>query len=246
MQLYQLHLTKEQLAAMPDIERQTLLLFGHIANELNMLRKAALFSGNAISDNVVMRYAEVAQAYFFIKLLGAKTFEAWEAFRRHFQEGLLGAKYSKQLADSEYGPTWEELKRRFGAGGLIITRLRNEHVFHFPDREAIERSFQSLSPDEDWSWYLSDLKANSFYAASDMIANNAIFQDINANEVQQATVQLMDEVLELSTDVDDVIGAVALILIDAHYPNARTQEPIVQTDDLRAVDDIKLPFFCDD
>src|SRR6266545_2769474 len=98
MRLYRFHLPKNRLAAMPQNERHMMLLFGQIANELNMLRKSALFSGNDVSDNETVKFAEVAQWYFFIKLLGAKTFEAWEAFRRYFQgDGEIAQKYSQPL-----------------------------------------------------------------------------------------------------------------------------------------------------
>lgn len=246
MHLYRFRLTKDQLAAIPQNERHMMLLFGQIANELNILRKSALFSGNGLSDNEIVKFAEVAQAYFFIKLLGAKTYEAWEAFRKYFQgDPEIAQKFSRPLADGEQGATWGKLKKRFGAGGLVIQSLRNDHVFHFPDRDAIEGSFQSLPPEEDWSWYLSDSKANNFYAASDMVANNALFRDINQNELKGASGRLIDEVIELSTDVDDVLSAVVQILIETYFPDLEAEQ-VLELNDLGGVDDVKLPFFCDD
>jgi hypothetical protein len=246
MRLYRFRLPKDQLAVMSQNERHMMLLFGQIANELNILRKSALFSGNNVSDNEIVKFAEVAQWYFFIKLLGAKTFEAWEAFRRYFQgDAEIAQKYSQPLANSEHGATWERLRKRFGAGGLAIQRLRNEHVFHFPDRETIEQSFQSLQPDEDWSYYLSDVKANSFYAASDMVTNNAVFRHVNQDELQGASTRLIDEVLQLSTDVDDVVSTVVQILIETHFPDVAA-EHVLELNDLEGADEIKLPFFCAD
>ncbi len=115
----------------------------------------------------------------------------------------------------------------------------------FPNRDAIEQSFQALHPSEDWSYYLSDVKANSFYAASDMVANNALFRDINQNQLGGASGQLIDEVLELSTDVDDIVSAVVQIMIETYFPET-VAEQVMEDDTLQSVDEIKLPFFCAD
>jgi hypothetical protein len=232
---------------MPQQERSAILLFGHIANELNILRKAALFSGNAaLSDHKVMQLAEVGQWTFFMRLLAAKTFEAWEAFRKLFQENKdMAAKYAKPL-NGRYGEEWDELKKVFGSGKSAIIGLRNDHVFHYPSVETLEASFQSLSPEEDWSWYLSDKKANSFYFASDMVANSAMLRDVNGGELKGASGKFTKEVISLSTLVDDLLGNVVELLLDTHFPGARAADPVVERNDLQTVDQIKLPFFCAD
>jgi hypothetical protein len=244
MKLYKLNLTKAQLDAMPPHERGVLLLFGHIGNELNILRKAAMFSGNVLSDDEVMKLAEIGQWTFFMRLLGAKTHEAWEAFRRLFQKNKdMAARYAKPLND-KYGKEWDQLKKVFGSGKSIVEGLRNEHVFHYPTAEIIEASFHSLSPEEDWSWYLSDIKANSFYFASDMVANNAMLRAANGGELQGASDKFAKEVIELSTLVDDLLGNVVELMLDANFPGARAKDPMLERNDLQEADQIRLPFFC--
>lgn len=242
MKLYQLKLSKERLAAMPEKERGLLLLIGHILNEINILRKAALFCGNQLGDQEHVKLAEMGQQILFMRLLGGKTHEAWLAFERRFQKDRdISRAYTKPLADLR-GEVWEKLKKTFGTGKFIAT-LRNDHAFHNPHQADIEKSFQKLPAEEDWSWYVSDRTANCYNWSSDMVMTNLMFDATNKQSIREASDTFAAQVMSTSSLVEGLLAGFAEIMFEKYFPGLRAEQPIAELQDLPSVDEAKLPFF---
>lgn len=242
MKLYQLKLSKEQLAAMPEKERCLLLLIGHILNEINILRKAALFCGNQLGDQEHVKLAEMGQQILFMRLLGGKTHEAWLAFERRFQKDKeISLVYAKPLADLR-GEVWEKLKKMFGTENFIAT-LRNDHAFHNPHQADIERSFQKLPAQEDWSWYASDRTANCYNWSSDMVMTNVMFDATNKLSIREASDAFAEQVMATSSLVESLLAGLAEIMFEKYFPGLRAEQPVAELQGLPSVDEAKLPFF---
>jgi len=76
------------------------------------------------------------------------------------------------------------------------------------------------------------------------VANNAMLRAANGGELQGASDKFAKEVIELSTLVDDLLGNVVELMLDANFPGARAKDPMLERNDLQEADQIRLPFFC--
>jgi hypothetical protein len=89
IELNVLEFTKEELAAIPPAERNLLLMFGNIANELSVLNKLFYWSSLTVQDDGVVGHAGIMQAQVVGRMFAGKLLEAWEAIRKTYFDSQL-------------------------------------------------------------------------------------------------------------------------------------------------------------
>lgn len=242
MKLFKVAISDEQLRAIPAEDRNVLLLLGHVLNEINIIRKTALVSIGSILDHEDLGRAGVGQAALFVRLLGGKTHEAWEVFRTRFHsDPVLGPKYGPRLQD-RVGETVKKLNVKFSSSNFLAT-LRNSHAFHYPDTSDLADAFEAMAAPEGWIWYMSDVKANTYPYASDVVAIAASFRVFNPSDAAAATELFTNDVIGTAADVEAVLDAVVEIIMREHFEKSLRLAPIVAGPEGLHWRDIRLPFF---
>jgi hypothetical protein len=221
MQIYQVNLTKQKLAAMHQLERTLLLLLGHARNEINVLSKLILMAGNSrLPPHQIVDHVEAAQILIIMQVLIGKLHEAWELFKRRVQSNShFSSKYLLKLSPKG-AAAHEELNRRFRKGS-VLTKIRNKISFYYRDEDnLIDDSFQRLADTEPWEFYLSKTRGNTFYYASELVITKSAIQLVN-NQVgieasdlhNQAFKGLCDIVIRVSDQIGTLFDECIAVMV---------------------------------
>jgi hypothetical protein len=187
MKIYQVKLSKGALALMPPEERKLLLLLGHVNNELNVLSKLTIMSGEQESNKVV-GLVQTGQTVILMRIHIGKLFEAWLLFSQRVLGNMLQMQKYLDKISEEAKKSRVEIQKQFGRNGQFAD-IRNKISFHYKDdNDLIEQNFQSLPESELWDFYLHKTKCNSFYWASELVVSHSMM-NISSNVSHDYTVQ---------------------------------------------------------
>jgi hypothetical protein len=176
MEVHRVNLTKARLATMPAAERTALLLLGHANNEINVLSKLILMARKQPPAIQLVDHVEAAQTFVVMRLLIGKLHEAWELFKTRIQaDATIRSKYLAGLT-TEGSQALTELNKHF-AQGSVLTKIRNKISFHYKDEDNLtEANFHRLPATEQWEFYLCRSVGNSFYFASELVAQAGVIE----------------------------------------------------------------------
>jgi hypothetical protein len=206
-------LTKAQLAAVPEAERNLFVLLGHAANELAVMAKLFHFSAGNHSENPVLEKAENTQALLLGRLLTGKIHEFWELIRTGYFATAISRAYRNDLPP-ETQAALDAMGRYFGQDNLIA-RVRNSHAFHYDVRQIAE-GFRALSDDEPLDVYLSRMNPNSLYAFADTISGRALLENVVPGDPERAFSALIAETSRAVGWVNEISGGLMVAFLTRH------------------------------
>jgi hypothetical protein len=253
-EIYQIDLTKAQLAAMPDAERRLLLLLGHATNEINVFEKLILMSGQGTPAHQFVDLVQAGQTFILMRTLIGKLHEAWELFRTRLLSDRQVAEFYLPKLDGEALEALESLKRHFGTRSPL-TLIRNRFSFHYRDEwDQVEQSFQQIPDDEPWQFYLSNVRGNIFFYASELVVACGVINLANPSPDQaepylaastRSFKALCELIVEVSGHILTLFGACLGKIVSERLPSAKligsTELP-----GLRSLRDMELSFYIDD
>ncbi len=241
MEIEKLKLTKEGLASLPQSDRSLLLLLGNTANEIILLQKLM----------VVMRQTERhpehfvnltndAQVLVIMRMLIGKLHEAWRLIKERVQADQELRGYLTHLGQ-EGTTALDRLNTHFGAQSPL-TSIRNKLSFHNADRDnLIEASFQKLTADEPWDFYIGTTMGNSFYYASELVTTHATIELTKAGNEIDGFAKLWTLVAKTAYDLLQLYVSLIIAILEKWLPN-RTSD-LVEIASVRSFASLDLPFF---
>jgi len=252
--VFQLPITKKALTDMPSKERTLLLLFGHAVNEINVLMKLVIIASQGEAQTEIMGYVEAGQAMIFARLFIGKLHEAWELFKCRFQgDKEIALKYAPAL-NEEAKQSLDYLNKYFGKKNSL-TEIRNQFSFHYKDEDQlIESNFHRLTDNEPWDFYLSEIRANSFYYASELVVMNGAIEIAGSHigldvaepmRQQRAFESLVDISSDVAGHICTLFGDCIKDIMIAHLGD---DLGLIEIDIPAApkLSEISMPFFVDD
>jgi hypothetical protein len=233
MDVHRAELDRTKLLALQQNERTLLLLLGHASNELNVLSKFILMMRKDEPPSVIIDHVEAGQTFILMRLLIGKLHEAWELFRtRVYGDRTIATTYIPRLRP-EAAAALQVLNRRFSQSNPL-TAIRNKISFHYSDKDNIvEANFQQVPLDEPLQFYLCKTIGNSFYHASELIAQLSAISQINipsADPTDNKTPQarafevLCDEIIDTSHNITELFGELIGILGEGVVGNVVTEQ----------------------
>lgn len=245
MRFWRIVIKQAELAAIPAADRNLLLLLGHVLNELTIVLRVTTVSIQSIhQESGELTRASEGQAFFFLRLLGAKTHEAWEAFRTRFDgDPEIARRYGKALA-LKSDPLLKDARKKF-SNNNFLSILRNAHAFHYPDTAEIDRAYQTkANAGGAWIWYGGPNRLNSYFHASDVVALAALDQATNSHKGDLEGLKwFMDEVLKVSGMVIKVLEHVIDILLKVHFAEQLQHKEPTEVFGLRPLRELELPYW---
>lgn len=243
-EVWRIPVTKEQLRAIPDDERNLLLLASHAVNQLSVLRKVLIFSLNYKSGSELENILSAAQSQILLRQLFGALAEAWEMVKRPINQKIIGKDYAGAIPEAGQR-AYAGLKDHFGKSNLLHN-LRNTIAYHYPKPDELAAAFADLPDNEDWAWYVSDTINNSFYLASDMVISTGVMRLTGEKDPAKAFSVIMGVVVPVSNDLTDFLAYLMQAIVARQLGNemlaprrgAGTQVP--EAPDLQAV---SIPFF---
>jgi hypothetical protein len=184
---------------MPPDDLGVFVMFGHIANELSMLSRIAIFAINYPADHSARHSFHTAQAMMMMKVLGGKAHAGWEFVGKAFFSTAVGKKHGGGLP-----PEAEEAKQNLGkyfGKKNIIAELRNQFAFHYlTTGDWVSQIAASVAaiPDETAQIFNGGMRVNSLWQYPEMVVNHALFQTTKESDLAQAMDKVIDEVVTVS------------------------------------------------
>lgn len=190
MKCYILEVKKGQLDTLPREEVAFLTVILHLANEINMLQKAALASkpGARLLDSIVDS-AQNCQALFFMKILAGKLYEGWRTLEKGYFATRLSQKYGPILPELSRNAL-ARLKKYFGNPKNLVKVVRHKYAFH-TDLDRIIDSLANLPASERVSIAITDSLGNIYAQFAEEVTNWSLVNAINADDLDNAIEKLM-------------------------------------------------------
>jgi hypothetical protein len=236
--LYQLSTSKKRLSALPEDVRLTLILCGHIANEITTLHRLLLFTMKEHENPVLNGYADF-QSWVIIRLLVGKVAEGVKVL----QKRIFGQPFGRTYLPGVQPEAVDKARRLVGQAGLLRT-LRNDHSFHYPPTDALKAAFDGMADGENWSMLMGQSRHSMFFALSHAVTVRAILSATGKATDVEAVEAIKDEALDgaevLLTFFEQLIIAPRLQgLFDTHTP-------VISMADLPSALGVTIPPLCKD
>lgn len=235
--IFEAKFLKEELLKLPKKERTLFLALSHFSNEITILLKVLLITGKAMSNNNAEIQGNLAQSFFFLKLLAGKLFEGKKLFSTP-----LFSEYSALLSE-EGKKDLTGINKSFSKKNDII-QIRNNYAFHYPT-EKLEAIFPEI--DEDLLVYFEKGgRGNNLYYFAEVVANMALLKSINPTDVQGVIKHLTNEMVVLSEWFLVVCDEIIISILDKNLSNYwEGNFKKVEFNKLIPINDVKLPWFID-
>ncbi len=199
VEMYELHIPLAAVKQLPEGLRYSYYVIGHIFNEIVSLRKLVGFCIPKHEDKRPGRSApEQGQLMFFARITASKMWEAILTLRKkEIQEALRTDIFPKMENGSA---RFHELNKAFNSASWLKP-IRDGIGFHYP---TFEKWKKHTTPDAEWVddiIFLGKQSGNTFYASSDALAQTWMFSQYGASTVQDAVVPLINQLIELLTEI---------------------------------------------
>jgi hypothetical protein len=188
-----------------------------------------------------------------MRALIGKQHEAWELFVKRLQSDRnMSAKYLPKLS-VEAKTALDSLKKHFGKQSPL-TLIRNEFSFHYKDdNDLVEKNFQEIPDDEFWHFYLSKMRGNSFFYASELVVICGVIKLANLNPenaepyvtpVARSFEALQNLIIDVSGQIQTLFEECIVVIIKENIPNVQSE--MIELSDAPDLRTIHIPFFVDD
>lgn len=242
--IFRFQVTPKILARAPLEERVLFLTLGHIANELNILRKLVLMSNDEIARSGVEieRHAQGAQTLMLIKLFALKACAGNEFLKKQTKHAFM-----REYARDPEAAVTEPIRKlsRYFNGESLLEWVRNKLAAHY-DVEQIRG--QAAGPAaRTFDLHVASEQGNSLYFAAEEMIFTALSAKAAATEGRE------DVMRRLIDDVDNVAGLLtdcaqgALIVFGKRYAKSAWKPEKLATEEVPLTDarDVRIPFFVD-
>ena len=188
------------------------------------------------------------QTLILMRVLIGKLHEAWELFKGRFQsDRALSHKYLKLLGP-EATAAIKYLNRSFGKGS-VLTEIRSKLSFHYMDKDdLIEPSFQDLTTNQAWDFYLSSV-GNSFYYASELVVSRSVSALAKGDVEGDENFQLRDQnqFQQICAETIRVAGEITILFRDCieriiQRNFGEIEQPITEIK-VPQLSTLRIPFF---
>jgi len=237
-------LPKDKLRAMPKDERSLLLLLGHAANQITFLSKMIVFSTNRTPEHQPEQQISGAQSQMLARYAIAVIDETWKFMSRDFLGTPLGKEFVPKLNPTGTA-AFDVLRKSFASN--LLSKIRNEHVFHFPKADVMDKAFQAAADnpawDGDWNWWFSPYTMNTFYFMSDVVFLHGLLQTVGETDLLVGYQKVMTEVQAVSQQMTTFIYALTEALLAKHFAPELVAQIHSKIDNAPSIMDVWIPFF---
>jgi hypothetical protein len=225
-------LDREVLLAAPSAERNFFLAAAHAANELNLLRKLAIWTGNVRGELPIM-HGQISQGLILLRILAGKLNESHELLQKSFYGAQLSKVYHSDL-DADAKASLKEVSRYFGREN-VLHHTRNL-AFHYSAKD-IGDALERLDPAADLYLYVAPRFTNTLYFFSEAIAAAAMLGEVS----EETFTRFMDELVHISNSF--IIFFDAFIYAFSQRHRVVVSKSNVEMPELPTFEDIQIPWF---
>lgn len=245
MKIRRILLSKDTLLKMKPADRAFLLLAGHMQNELNSVHKVfawCLHNRSTVRASSIEGLANGMQAMIYARVLAGKLCEAWQVLGAAF----FGTKLSQRV-DSRLHPIAQEALRKiqkYFVNHNAIHTVRNSFAFHY-SADEFGRNWESVADGPSFELILGGTVGNNLHLASELVANTALLNAINANDCEDALRTFFNEVQSVVSNFTEFLeGTVVAILEEQFGTGLGALGREEEISPARSFSEVAIPFFC--
>jgi hypothetical protein len=245
LKIRRINLPYGELVKLQPAERNVFFLVGHINNEITSLWK--IFSWCLAGASVhgaaeIEANAANAQAMIYARLLAGKLLEGWGALNKSWFASKMGADIGKHL-HPEAAKSLEELKGYFGSKNLIFA-VRNSFAFHY-NPDALGEHWERAAQEPFFELVIGINRGNSFYQASELVANVAVFQTVRPGDPHAGMAAFFHELEVVSGHFRNFCEGVTRTVLErlsgVNLDHMGTLSDLTTT---RKESEVSIPVFC--
>lgn len=211
MQVHRLSLTREQLAAIPPLERQLLVLVAHALNEVNTFNRLTAVSTKHDRTHQWTTHFDATQTIVLTRTLVGKTYEAWVAIQETYHRSGLSKHYHSSL-DQRARESAIALKKYFGPTNLLNT-IRNSFAFHYSPENA-STELPSAVVDDELVIYFHGGPGSTLYLFAEIVMNVALFDGAHPANPEEAFKRIIDEASEAIRHLNELGQALIVQVLE--------------------------------
>ena len=189
VEIYEFRISKDGLLNLPVKEQEYFLGISHVCNELTILLKMLVITGNPINGVNADKNGQAAYEYFFLKLLIGKIHEIHK---------IIDDPIIKNYRDSigEKGIEYLQKIHKFFSDANYIKSVRDYYSFHY-NFEKIRENLPGIS--EDLLMYIdtNSGRVNNLYYFAEVAANTALIKSINIDDNSLAMEKIKNDTMNL-------------------------------------------------
>lgn len=233
------------MAGLPENVRNTLLVGGHVVNEITTLHRLLLFTMRRWPDSVEDEYAAVHYLT-IIRLLIGKVAEGLELFQKRVLATPFGRTYRPLVERHPEGKQFVVRLTRLVGGGGLLRRLRNAHAFHNPTDQRLNEAFAGLEATENWSMLAGASRHTILFPMSQAVVTRALIDETEIADARQAVRAIRDDVLDAADALIGFFEYLTIAIADEHELFLGQAKPVKDTSLLPVATEVKIPPLCRD
>ncbi len=184
-----------KIAALSEQERFTYYMLGHMFNELMCLQKLVAFSMPKHTDHRPARLRpELSQTMLLFRIACSKLWEAIIRLRQPEMTQTMANAILPKMPDG--AQRWKNLEDAVNSASWL-KRVRDGIGFHFPE---YKNWTPFITPNANWVddvIFVGERTGNTFYDASDNLAQTWMFEIKSADSVEKNVTPMIDQMIEL-------------------------------------------------
>jgi hypothetical protein len=182
LELKRVSLSRKELKAIPEDERDLLVFLGHLGNEICFLQKYLLWSLKSPEESGPRQKVYHARMSFILRITAGKLYEANTTLRRLYYKSKVSERWRGDLP-SEVQNALKEVKKYFRPKTNAIKKIRDKFAFHFDDIDVLE-AIQAV--DDPFEIYFAEMNGNCLYDGPHMVTMVAMLQQVDGPDVPDA------------------------------------------------------------
>ena len=212
--VHRVQLHADQLAALPEAERNLLFLAGHILNELNSLNKIftwCLSRPPNEASSAVNSLAQGVQALVYARVLAGKVSEAWEALKVSWSRSKVALRLESSLHPDAVAAL-RLLKKYFGRSNPI-NRVRNSVAFHY-SANTLGAHWQEAIAGAPYEAIFGGTIGNNLNVGAETVANAALLHSVGRDTPEESLRVFFEDVQGMAYQMTAFLEGVTLVLME--------------------------------
>jgi len=236
--LAKLILEREELNKMSPKEKKRYIMLTSILQDLNLLQKCLIYSGNKKPSEKLLVSANTTISFFFLKTLISKIHEMWTFLNKN---KIIDdhSNFSNELKAKR-----DEIQNFFSDKRVedIISFIRNKFGFHYEYWDNVDSLIDEAikSFDQLEMWLSTRDSGNEIFASSNAVMLRVIFLKMSNLGFEGDEQELMNKIFDLALNAARIFREFSVFyIVEAFSINWRQEEEIEI--DVPSISEVHLP-----
>ena len=212
MKFFKLQLKKDDWLEIEKEDRRLMATSCVIANDLNVLLRVIITSGNLPPDcSEIQRSCSAYQQMCLIRILCGKIWESIKWFEKSKLQYSANTSIAKKIEN-----LLKEAKHEAQVGHL--KHIRDKFAFHF-DSKSLMKGEAFIDSEDDMSLLISKNNGSCIFTAGEVILLRGIYGQICKEDQENASYLLLESVTSCVHHINEINSIVMTYILDRNGKN---------------------------